>query len=452
MSEPKWQYNAYGVLAQPVEPKILMLPSESSWSLPHVVIEDDSPLYRLNQPMGKALGASVTTLRCIHATWDEENHQATIICELEIHSTAWKPPTSGRWIERKTLVDLILTQPEHKPIIEAYLAEAESREIPEHRPPWARRRWFDIASTWIEEQIDRLGYTLTGPIEQFQSWSISCVLRAKTDAGFVYFKQAAKLPIFGDEPSVTAGLAELYPEHIPAPLAIDHERGWMLLKDFGKEMGNKVSSEIQNAMFRTFAQIQIDAVKHVNDLLAVGCLDRRLDKLSMHLDSLLSDTEMLSKLNEGEIKQLHDLAPRLKEMCNALVTYDVPQTLVHGDLHWWNVAYHDNNLIFFDWTDSCIAHPFLDMINIFGEESATKKQRWRDVYLASWTEYEPMERLLEIWEIAEPLSALHQVISYQGIVNSVEEASKWELSDGFEEFVQQLLKWANEESSRKALS
>lgn len=443
MSETPWQYHIYGVLTHQAESKILVLPVEASWSLPYVVIESDESLDELNQAIGKVLDAKVTTLRFIHVHEDEENHQGLNICEIENHSKSWEPPTGGRWIGRLALTDLILTRPEHRSIMDAYLAEVESGRIPELRPPWARRGWFDIASAWIEEQIDQLGYKRTGPIEQFWSWSISCILRGKTDAGLIYFKQAARLPLFSDEPSVTKILSEYYPERIPLALAIDRERDWLLLKDFGTPMGDNIASETQEAMFRTFARMQIDAAQHVDDLLAIGCLDRRLNKLSMHLDSLLGDTEMLSKLDETEIKKLHEFTPRLKEMCRSIVTYLVPQTLVHGDLHWGNVAYKDDNFIFFDWTDACITHPFFDMISIFGEEEAAKKQRWRDAYLDCWIDHEPMERLLKIWKIAEPLSALHQMISYQSIVNGTEQASKWELEGEFVYFTRRLLKWVN---------
>ncbi len=42
----------------------------------------------------------------------------------------------------------------------------------------------------------------------------------------------------------------------------------------------------------------------------------------------------------------------------------------------------------------CIAHPFLDMIDILHEKDAALQVRLRDAYLAEWTAYEPIERLL----------------------------------------------------------
>jgi hypothetical protein len=55
------------------------------------------------------------------------------------------------------------------------------------------------------------------------------------------------------------------------------------------------------------------------------------------------------------------------------------------------------------------------------------RTRLRDIYLAAWTIYEPMERLVEAFELAQSLGALHQAISYRNIVASVEEVSRQEL-------------------------
>jgi hypothetical protein len=40
-------------------------------------------------------------------------------------------------------------------------------------------------------------------------------------AGAIYFKVAAALPLFVNEPLVMAALARRYPSHIPMPLSLD---------------------------------------------------------------------------------------------------------------------------------------------------------------------------------------------------------------------------------------
>ena len=69
------------------------------------------------------------------------------------------------------------------------------------------------------------------------AWELSCILRTPTAQGDVYFKAVRDSPLFVNEAVVTRALAALFPDHVPAPLALDAERRWMALADFGAELG-----------------------------------------------------------------------------------------------------------------------------------------------------------------------------------------------------------------------
>lgn len=294
---------------------------------------------------------------------------------------------------------------------------------PPRRVPWARPGWYAEATTWIQAQLAQLGYPPAASIEQVKSWCLSCILRAPTASGNVYFKVAADLPLFASEASVMRHLAAMYPRHVPAPLAIDPDRGWLLLPDFGKELGWGASLEHREAALRAFGRLQIDSTHRVEGLLAIGCHDRRLDRLADQVDPLLGALDQFPDLGEDQIAQMRALRPRLTAMCDELASDRVPPALVHGDLHMSNVVLRDGDYQFFDWTDSCVAHPFLDMIDILHEKDEAVQARLRDVYLAMWTAFEPMDRLLEMWKLAYPLCALHQAVSYQHIVANIEPAA-----------------------------
>jgi aminoglycoside phosphotransferase (APT) family kinase protein len=137
---------------------------------------------------------------------------------------------------------------------------------------------------------------------------------------------------------------------------------------------------------------------------------------------------MLAYIDEEKQRQLQAAAPRLRQMCAELDQYRAPATLMHGDMHMGNVAHRGNGYLFFDWTDACIAHPFLDMIDIVHERDVAVQTRLRDSYLKEWLAYEPMDRLLEMWKLAYPLCALHQAVSYRYILANTEERCKYELN------------------------
>jgi len=441
-SSPTWRSELYGILPHPSEPRVLMLPGAAGWSLPHISLDKAvwaANVDKVNEAMRLALGVEITTLRYTSYSVSEEARQIEAVYVLESHSPAWEPQDGAEWVGRAALADLPLARPEHRAPVAVHLAEAESGQIPELRPPWACLGWFEPAAAWTRSELARLGYSLTAPVEQVKSWGISCILRARTASGDVYFKVASSLPLFAHEPALMRGLSGLYPDHIPAPLSIDEQRRWMLLADFGAAIGWGAPVEVQEEILLLYGELQRDAVPRVDGLLAMGCLDRRLDRLAAQVDPLLEDTATLaSQLDAAEIERLRALGPRLKAICGELASYAMPYTLVHGDLHLDNVARPAGNYLFFDWTDGCVAHPFFDTISIFQAEDPSVQARLRDSYLGVWAAYEPIERLLEAWRLAKPLCALHQAVSYQHIVATLEDTSKPEMASGLSYWLRKL--------------
>jgi hypothetical protein len=105
-----------------------------------------------------------------------------------------------------------------------------------------------------------------------------------------------------------------------------------------------------------------------------------------------------------------------------------------------NVAVLAGRLQFFDWTDACITHPFFDLISVYDEEDTAVQAQLRDAYLALWAEYAAMPRLLEACTLAQPLSDLHQAISYQHIQAGLEPAAQIHFSDAAPHYVRKVLR------------
>jgi aminoglycoside phosphotransferase (APT) family kinase protein len=104
----------------------------------------------------------------------------------------------------------------------------------------------------------------------------------------------------------------------------------------------------------------------------------------------------------------------------------IPASLVHGDLHLANVTEGPRGPLIYDWTDACVAHPFLDLATIrrgTGEVDVAEEElraRLRVAYLPAWSSFEAPERLAGAWELAIPVGALHQAISYRSLVASLQ--------------------------------
>jgi hypothetical protein len=442
-NEQPWQSTIYGLLLHPSRPLVrlesqggfVVLPSfrmpGRAWQ---TQAGDVAPFIR------RELGLEANVLYRVDCQESADDRKAESVYVLEGRVM----PVDGLWVGRPELAALALDKSRHRPLIEGVLLEAESGQIPPLRAPWARQDWYAQAEGWIEAQVSRLGATMTGPMELARSWSISCVMRIPTTRGDLYFKTAARLPLFVNEAVVTKGLAQLYPENVPEPLAIDEQRGWMLLPDFGRPLDWGAPLAQRTEMLRAFARLQIDSAGHIDQLLALGCIDRRLERLAASIDALVESPETAAAIGAQQLSRLRSLGPRLKKMCGRLAEDAIPCALIHGDLHPNNVTVRDGDFVFFDWTDACVGHPFFDMLEIYREEDEVIHLQLRDAYLALWREVVPEQDLLGSWRLGEILAAVHHAVSYWVILANIEPSARFELEHGLSYWLERILSLAQE--------
>ena len=315
--------------------------------------------------------------------------------------------------------------------------------MPPERPPWASPGWLEGVRAWVEQEAARLGHRVVG-IEQVKHWSISSILRVETDGPTLYFKVSARLPLFAEEPLVTARLAKRFPGYVPEPLAIEPERGWFLLPEFPELFRtSQTPLETRCETFRRFAELQRASVAVVDDLRADGCLDRRLEVLEAQLEPLVQDPEAVGQLTRAEVGELRKLVPTFQEACRRLAGFGLPPALVHGDLHLGNVTRIDGQLSYFDWSDACIAHPFIDLHSLQWERDAATRAALLDAYLEPWSELAPAAQAREAAELARVVIPLHHAVSYRHLVAALEPDAKPEL-DATHIFLREALTRAKE--------
>ena len=223
---------------------------------------------------------------------------------------------------------------------------------------------------------------------------------------------SAPLPLFVDEAAVTADLARRFPGYVPAPLAVQAELGWLLFAEFDV-VGWGEPLKTRCELFRRFAGLQRRTVPLVDDLLAAGCLDRRLGVLKSQLDPLFADPVAVAHLTPEEREELSRCAPALRRACRRLDAIGLPSTLVHGDLHPGNAARIDGELAYFDWTDACIAHPLIDLHSLqwVDDESARTTDAGRPISRRGTAPSRPKRS-----SYAPVVTPLHHAVSYSTIV------------------------------------
>jgi len=435
----------FAALRHPFEPRILFLRSDGAWRLPRVTLA--GAVWAANAlvvvpAFERRLGTRPWLLRQIHVATDDDAERVKAVFELQLLERRWSPPAHGRWVGRSELAKLRLKDGDQKAMLAAYLAALDRGEVPEERPPWARPGWLEEVRAWIRAEVARLGHDLVA-IEQVKQWSISSVLRVETDGPDLYFKASARLPLFVEEATLTARLAERFPGYVPAPLAVEPVHGWLLLPAFDELFRWGAPLEIRREALRRFAGLQRRSATLTDELLADGCLDRRLEVLETQIDPLVADPEATARLTTVEVAELGQIAPALKQLCRRLADFELPSTLVHGDLHMLNVARVEGELVYFDWTDACVSHPFIDLVSLQWEQDERTRAALLEAYLEGWKGAETAERLFEAVSLAAIVIPLHHAVSYQRIVAGLEPAAKPEL-DVTHEFLREVLARARE--------
>ena len=329
--------------------------------------------------------------------------------ELELRGKGSRP-LQAVWVGLEDYARMGRGREGYDPLAD-WLREKEQGVVPPQRPPWSRHGWFAKAEHWINFQLDRLGIPLTGSIAQQRALGHGAtILRVPTSRGRLYFKAAyAKAP--GEVP-LTRFLAERWPQQVISLLAWDDERNWMLMPDYA--LGNRYSAATEDLAMAaaSMALIQVQSVELTASLEGLGC-----EKLGpARLRDFLADPRLADEfpeldglgLGEGERRELAGLATRLAGLCDELERLGLPETLVHPDFRAANFFIGGQAVRFIDWQNSCIAHPFFGVMELFRDgQPAAFASFERDpvarAYLEPFLALAPEQRLLRGMALAGQL-------------------------------------------------
>ena len=294
---------------------------------------------------------------------------------------------------------------------------------------WTDERWLETAHEWIHAWVDERGAKITGPIEQPHVRPWATVMRVPTDAGPVWFK--ANASVLAHEAAVVSVIAGRRPDLVPELLAADLERGWMLMGDGGRRLREIVERERSLRrwleLLRRYAQLQMDLAGHADELVALGAPDRRLAVLASQYEQLLD--EGVEGLPQEELSRLRGLTARVREMCDQLAGFGLPETIQHDDLHDGQVFVRDGRYLFFDWGDACVSHAFFTMaVTLEGQlawglddvEGSEDIGPYRDAYLERFTGYATRPELKSAHIIALRLGWLCRALNVHRLALGLE--------------------------------
>ncbi len=418
---------------------VLLIHSEHGWALPRLEIDNFRVVNQINQAVHQTWGLKVVVLRCLRMEQDVETQQISIVYELENLSSAWVVFPVGEWTDRDSLETLAPDNVAHQALLEDWLAEIEP---PASRAPWAQPGWFETTSEWIYQKLHEHNIRARTSVEQVWVWARGCLLRVGTRGGDVY----CKATLDARESLLLQWLAEDNCDHLPDLVDVEPERHQVLMRGFdGRPLYRCQRIATWETVLGQYADMQIAQIDHIDTLLAFGCPDRRLPRLAEQVSDFLLMPH--SGLSDDELDMLRLLSSKFKGMCTALLSYDVPCTLIHSDFHADNIAVRGDQIIFFDWADAAISYPFFDLAHFLHLELQNHpfpnipdaRRRLQHAYLEPWTCFEPMEKLRAAFEMAYPLMMLYQAISYWQMVDTLEPAAQHEIAGTGERWLKTLL-------------
>jgi hypothetical protein len=222
---------------------------------------------------------------------------------------------------------------------------------------WTDPAWLSEAHAWIATHVEP-----TGEIEQPHVRPWSTVLRVPTAAGPVWFK--ANSPAERHEAALVVVLAEERPDAVPPLLAVDLDRGWMLMADAGERLRERVARERSLAcwleILPLYAGLQVDLAPRADELVGVGVPDLRLAVLPAKFEALV-DRVSGGLGDEAFQARLRERVPWVREACEELASLGIPETVQHDDFHDGQVFVRDGRNALLDWGDACVSHPFFTL-------------------------------------------------------------------------------------------
>ena len=208
-----------------------------------------------------------------------------------------------------------------------------------------------------------------GDVELVQEYAWARVSRI----GDLWLKECRPVQAF--EVPLTIALASRWSDRLPTLVAAEKEHAWLLFGDAGtplRAFGD--SADAWLVAWPLYAELQAGEAAHADEHLAAGVPDRRPHTLPPRFEDW---TEREPRLAPH--------ASRFAEWCAALT---LPASVQHDDLHDSNVFARDGRLVFLDWGDTTIAHPFSSLLValrvLSNRHPPTALERMRDTYLEVW--------------------------------------------------------------------
>lgn len=308
-------------------------PSPSISTLPTLRTGPEPPLAEIMASVDAVDPATSVPLRLSMSTARAVGVETALL--LEFDAVAVDAPAGWAWLDLDAETIARLEPADARAAVSSWTRERVDGWSP-LRPVWSRPGWFARASAWMLDQMAEAGCPATGAPRIHYLWGVSVVLRAPSSDGDVFLKCSGD--IFRQEAITTRRLAAHMPEVFPEVVAVDATQGWLLMRDVGApELGEQDQSLWSKGLV-TYAGIQRTWLGRTDELVDLGLSVRSLTALAEEVGAIGGDV-LQSRMDSELRDRWRSSAPALAAACLRLEEIGPGPSLVHGDLHPWNMTY-----------------------------------------------------------------------------------------------------------------
>jgi hypothetical protein len=385
------------VLADPEGPTVL----------PSATVEPQTT--EIQATIDRLLGGPAVLLRVTSLVLDAQDDEPVLIA-VEA-SMSGEPPAPFRW----NAPELIAGRLRSEPLAEAFhwWRERRTHAGGPFEPAWAVPGWLERASAWMSQQMTALGNSPTDGPRMHYLWPLAALLVASGTGGRMLLKCPA--PTFATEATITRLLAHRTPGAVTPVAAIEADEGWLLMHDFGdRRLGDGPPASWAAGLVR-FAEIQLAWSEDLEPLRAAGARLRPIRPLAAHAESFVEDPAV--PLTSEQRDRARAALPRLVAACEGLDALGPQESLIHGDLHPWNMVVGPEGPLIFDWSDAGIGHPFLDLPVFIAEaKDVADRLAIRAAYVDAWAMAWERSKVEAAADLALVVGALNQAQAYRQLM------------------------------------
>lgn len=280
-------------------------------------------------------------------------------------------------------------------------------------------------TAWVDASLGPLGRHRTGTGVSLKRWPLSAVVSFPTADGEPVVVKAS-CPHFGREASITAAVAAIAPSLVPDVLAVEPDRGWLLMGPL-PECEDDPPDAVLRTVAAGLARAQFASLDARAALLAAGCPDRSSERTWVQFRAIVETARETAGLDDAAYAELVRALPRIERSFAEFAGAGLPQTLVHGDLHPGNIAWAEPSSAeppsaepgrptIFDWSDTALADPFLDAAHLSRHAlGGTGPAPWLEAYLEPWRAAYPSADLATALDRSVLADRVYQVCTYEGL-------------------------------------